>query len=448
MDNLHNCPIEKFTSFFIFPFSYSADKIEPGGKWGQRLPFKIPEEKGDLVKDWSCAQNYSEYIYFHDYVRSFLFPDINQKGKGRDASNESLAFYKYDLHSSEQSVVVEMEIFDGNSDEDTKKSRTIAALVNGIYMHIYPGKIGIFVIETSNGSDNEEEKNDMPPNIISAGGDLLLFNNMFRRAYPSYFERDDFGLFRVGDIIRFDELIQKINNTSDSLSVYIKTQFSQNGRKFLNNYDPSIQLLDEQKKLLIKELNELLKDAELYDEIRFLNKDLRDKTKTLLKKNPENEDLIILNRCLLEDAYPHEVAKLKNYDIFISYSRKDRPFATEIVKLLREEGVKVWFDDREIGAGANVLNTINKGLRESRKMLAVFSWNYWDCDYAKSEIEAVINADPNFKNRLIIPVLIDDSKSKIPPTHTNPKRIDYNKEKGNFSLIIKDVIEALNFDSS
>jgi len=92
-------------------------------------------------------------------------------------------------------------------------------------------------------------------------------------------------LFRVGDIIRFDELIQKINDTSDSLSVYIKTQFLQNGKEFLNSHDPSIQFLEEEKKVLIKGLNELLKDADLYKESRFLNKILVALSIGDLKKN-------------------------------------------------------------------------------------------------------------------------------------------------------------------
>jgi len=137
--------------------------------------------------------------------------------------------------------------------------------------------------------------------------------------------KKDPWLFRVDEIIRFDELIQKTNNTSDSLSVYIKTQFSQNGKKFLNNYDPSTQILGKEKKLLIRELNELLKDTKLYDEIRFSNIDLRAKTKKILSTNPENEDLIILNRCLLEDAYPHEIEK----------SHKEFPFLSHEIQAIK-----------------------------------------------------------------------------------------------------------------
>jgi len=55
--------------------------------------------------------------------------------------------------------------------------------------------------------------------------------------------------------------------------------------------------------------NGLLKDATLYDETYFSGRKLRAKTKKLLSKKRKGKNLIILNRCLLEDAYPDEIAR-------------------------------------------------------------------------------------------------------------------------------------------
>ena len=47
-------------------------------------------------------------------------------------------------------------------------------------------------------------------------------------------------------------------------------------------------------------------------EQRFSQVNLREETKKLIEKKPQEEDLISLNRLLLEDAYPNEIAKSDN----------------------------------------------------------------------------------------------------------------------------------------
>lgn len=39
------------------------------------------------------------------------------------------------------------------------------------------------------------------------------------------------------------------------------------------------------------------------------------------------------------------------HDVFISYSRKDRPVVDEICELLNENGISFWRDVREIDPG-------------------------------------------------------------------------------------------------
>ena len=112
-------------------------------------------------------------------------------------------------------------------------------------------------------------------------------------------EKNGSSLFRVGDIIRFDELIQKINNNSDALSVYIKTQFSQKGKDFLNNYAPSTPVLDKDKSILIKELNKILEDVKFYDEKRFSSIELRDKTKASSEKFVGHQWKRQVSKCMI-----------------------------------------------------------------------------------------------------------------------------------------------------
>ena len=187
----HEAPIKKFTTFFLFPFHFQKNE-NPGGMWEKETPLKIPLDQGDLQKGWEYQQNYAEYIYFHDYVRSFIFP--SQKDIDEDLKDEKSwkcsHFYKY---QQEEPVICKMETVKDH------KPFELSAMVNGIYMHRYPGNIGILAIETSNTSDKDEwrEKLDarfyIENNFVKTGEDLLLFNNMFRRVYPAYFEKGNFS---------------------------------------------------------------------------------------------------------------------------------------------------------------------------------------------------------------------------------------------------------------
>ncbi len=61
------------------------------------------------------------------------------------------------------------------------------------------------------------------------------------------------------------------------------------------------------------ELNRIIRGASLYDQQRFERVKLNDETRKLIAQNPQGEALVRLNRALLEDAYPQEIAKNQKY---------------------------------------------------------------------------------------------------------------------------------------
>jgi hypothetical protein len=60
--------------------------------------------------------------------------------------------------------------------------------------------------------------------------------------------------------------------------------------------------------MLVKNLNKIISSGAVYDRARFQDVQLRPETKELLGKNPSGYDLKRLNKLLLEDAYPAEMA--------------------------------------------------------------------------------------------------------------------------------------------
>ena len=61
--------------------------------------------------------------------------------------------------------------------------------------------------------------------------------------------------------------------------------------------------------MLAKNLNKIISNGAVYDHARFQNIQLRPETRELLGKNPQGYDLERLNKLLLEDAYPAELAR-------------------------------------------------------------------------------------------------------------------------------------------
>jgi hypothetical protein len=60
---------------------------------------------------------------------------------------------------------------------------------------------------------------------------------------------------------------------------------------------------------LAKNINQIIAGPSIYDKTRFANIVLRPETEELLKTNPRGQQLARLNKLLLEDAYPVDLAK-------------------------------------------------------------------------------------------------------------------------------------------
>ncbi|RJQ59465.1 MAG: hypothetical protein C4530_09180 [Desulfobacteraceae bacterium] len=203
--NLCQENFKKFTTFFLFPFAVSKDlehsgkdwKFKPDEKDWHESTFALPLGPSELkegkqgVNAWALCQNYAEYIYFHDYVRAFLFPNKYGLCSEHESQNEGVRFYRF--KGIEIPGILEVETIEG---------KKLSAFINGINLLVYPPyDIGILAIEVGNdpelgesleGKEKAVEEFRARQSVVSRGGDLLLFHNMVRRVYPSYFEKDDF----------------------------------------------------------------------------------------------------------------------------------------------------------------------------------------------------------------------------------------------------------------
>ena len=120
--------------------------------------------------------------------------------------------------------------------------------------------------------------------------------------------------FFEDDFIDFKSLVLKLKNRTGPVSQFLRDQFDTSAQSLLNAYNESQEPSETLKNAVVKELNWVLKGDSIYGATRFDGINLSPKTKQLLEQNPQGEDLIFLNRLLLEDAYPEEIEKIQIND--------------------------------------------------------------------------------------------------------------------------------------
>jgi hypothetical protein len=97
------------------------------------------------------------------------------------------------------------------------------------------------------------------------------------------------------------------------------------------------------------------------------------------------------------------------YDVFLSYSAKDKPVVRPLAERLHADGVRVWLDEWMLKPGANIPHEIEQGLEQSRVLVLCMSANAFGSDWAHLESSTFRFRDPLNKDRRFIPLRLDDA---------------------------------------
>jgi hypothetical protein len=101
----------------------------------------------------------------------------------------------------------------------------------------------------------------------------------------------------------------------------------------------------------------------------------------------------------------------RNYDVFISYTHGDEPWASKFVDEVKAQGVHAWFDKADIALGERWSDEIEQALREAPVIVVLVSPNYVNNSSADFELGAAVGG-----NKKIIPIVTQ----KAPPTPLPP----------------------------
>jgi hypothetical protein len=114
------------------------------------------------------------------------------------------------------------------------------------------------------------------------------------------------------------------------------------------------------------------------------------------------------------------------YDVFLSHSSRDKSAVRALAERLRNDGLRVWFDDWCIDPGAPIDLAIEKGLENSRCLVLVMSPHAFGSDWVDLERDAALFRDPANAERRFIPLLLADCQ--ISDVLKRYKHIDYREQ--------------------
>jgi len=97
------------------------------------------------------------------------------------------------------------------------------------------------------------------------------------------------------------------------------------------------------------------------------------------------------------------------YDVFVSYSSKDKPTADAVCAVLESHGIRCWVAPRDILPGRDWGGSIIEAIKGARAMVLVFSANANTSTQIKREVERAVS-----KGIPVIPLRIED----VTPTET------------------------------
>ena len=104
----------------------------------------------------------------------------------------------------------------------------------------------------------------------------------------------------------------KLISGTDGMSVFLRGQLQNEVKADLATYSASSGNAKAVVSALVKNLNQIISGPSMYDKERLKSVVVRPETEELLRQNVRGQQLARLNKLLLEDAYPAELAKSRS----------------------------------------------------------------------------------------------------------------------------------------
>jgi len=113
-----------------------------------------------------------------------------------------------------------------------------------------------------------------------------------------------------------------------------------------------------------------------------------------------NEPLVVENLRMLSK----NTESTEEWDAFISHASEDKEsFARPLAEALRNQGLKIWYDDFTLAVGDSLRRSIDQGLGRSRFGIVVLSPSFFAKEWPQRELDGLVAREVNGQ-KVILPV--------------------------------------------
>jgi hypothetical protein len=93
------------------------------------------------------------------------------------------------------------------------------------------------------------------------------------------------------------------------------------------------------------------------------------------------------------------------YDLFICHASEDKDgFVRPLAEALRSEHVAVWYDEFTLKFGDSIRRSLDKGLKQSRLGVVVFSHAFFDKKWPQYELDGLAEREMKGHDKVILPI--------------------------------------------
>lgn len=102
------------------------------------------------------------------------------------------------------------------------------------------------------------------------------------------------------------------------------------------------------------------------------------------------------------------------YSCFISYSKKDQPFADRLYADLQAKSVRCWLATEDLKTGDKFRQRIDEAIRQYDKLVVVLSKTSMKSDWVESEVETALEKERDAKGKKLVlfPIRLDGAVMK------------------------------------
>ena len=158
-----------------------------------------------------------------------------------------------------------------------------------------------------------------------------------------------------------------------------------------------------------------------------------------LNKPVSKHTLLFTVKSAFKDLYPERFGETQyQWDVFISYSKMDKPLVEKITADLKRNRITYWLDNEQLEPGDHISQTIVKGLEGSRYVLCCFSRNQLKSGWCHTEYEAVLNkVISRTTGQRILPLILDDLRDEEMPLLVSSYKYERYSDSIGYQKILK-----------